>query len=357
MKRLFVTDCEGPLSLNDNAYELAKEFIPEGDEFFRIISLFDDYLVDIIKKENYNSGSTLKLIVPFFKAFNVTNQDIVNFSRNNIFLVDNAQNTLNLARNTMDSYIVSTSYGQYIEAISDYLDFPFENTYYTHLDNLDNYELSVDEKEKLIEFKDIIVDIAKKEYESGILSTDSLNILNEIFFKEIPKMNVYSLINDIECVGGIGKQLALEDILSKLNVDEANIMYVGDSHTDVEPLKFAKENGGIAVSFNGNEVAIREADIAIISDNTIVTSLLIDLHSKFNKDYVLEFAKSFNMDIKRAFESFRISFTLIEEFNELFKNNDLPIIELVNEENIDELISESIKMRKKIRGKSIGSLG
>ncbi len=34
MKRLFVTDCEGPLSLNDNAYEIAKEFIPEGDEFF-----------------------------------------------------------------------------------------------------------------------------------------------------------------------------------------------------------------------------------------------------------------------------------------------------------------------------------
>ncbi|OQD59226.1 energy-converting hydrogenase A, subunit R [Methanobrevibacter arboriphilus JCM 13429 = DSM 1125] len=354
MKRLFVTDCEGPLSLNDNAYEIAKEFIPEGDEFFRIISLFDDYLVDIIKKKNYNSGSTLKLIVPFFKAFNVTNENIVNFSKNNIFLVDNAPNTLNLAKNTMDSYIVSTSYGQYIEAISDYLDFPFENTYYTHLDNLDNYELSVDEKEKLIEFKDIIVDIAKKESESGVLSIDSLN---KIFFEEIPKMNVYSLIKDIKCVGGIGKQLALEDILSKLNVDEASIMYVGDSHTDVEPLRFAKENGGIAVSFNGNEVAIRESDIAIISDNTIVTSLLIDLHSKFNKDYVLEFAKSFNMDIKRAFESFRINFTLIEEFNELFKNNDLPVIELVNEENIDELISESIKMRKKIRGKSIGSLG
>lgn len=157
MKRLFVTDCEGPLSLNDNAYELAKEFIPEGDELFRIISLFDDYLVDIIKKENYNSGSTLKLIVPFFKVFNVTNYDIVNFSKDNIFLVDNASNTLNLAKNTMDSYIVSTSYGQYIEAISDYLDFPFENTYYTHLDNLDNYELSVDEKEKLIDLKILLL--------------------------------------------------------------------------------------------------------------------------------------------------------------------------------------------------------
>ncbi|WP_225370285.1 hypothetical protein [Methanobrevibacter arboriphilus] len=87
---------------------------------------------------------------------------MLTFLRIIFFLVDNAPNTLNLAKNTMDSYIVSTSYGQYIEAISDYLDFPFENTYYTHLDNLDNYELSVDEKEKLIEFKDIIVDIAKK---------------------------------------------------------------------------------------------------------------------------------------------------------------------------------------------------
>ena len=34
VKRIFVSDCEGPISKNDNAYELAANFIPNGDSFF-----------------------------------------------------------------------------------------------------------------------------------------------------------------------------------------------------------------------------------------------------------------------------------------------------------------------------------
>ncbi|MDR0900991.1 MAG: hypothetical protein LBM26_04955, partial [Methanobrevibacter sp.] len=93
IKKAFITDCEGPLSLNDNAYEIAKEFIPEGDKLFKIISKFDDYLVDVVKKPNYYAGDTLKLITPFFKLYNVSNQDIIDFSRNNIFLVPGAKET------------------------------------------------------------------------------------------------------------------------------------------------------------------------------------------------------------------------------------------------------------------------
>ncbi|MBZ9571339.1 HAD hydrolase-like protein [Methanobrevibacter sp. TMH8] len=353
LKKLFVTDCEGPLSLNDNAYELAKEFIPEGDEFFRIISLFDDYLVDIVKKADYNSGNTLKLIAPFFKAYGVTNEDIVKFSKENIFFIDDASDTIELAKKSMDSFIVSTSYGQYIEAVCNNLSFPFENTFYTLID-LDNFEISNEEIEKLYEFKDIISQIAEREKKEGSLDVDQLN---KIFFEEIPKMNINKLTDSIICVGGIEKQKAIEEILSSFNLEKSGLMYVGDSHTDIEPLKFAKEHGGIAVSFNGNEAAVKESEIAIISENTIATSLLIDLHSKFNKDYVLEFVKSYSSDPKRAFESFRIGFALIDKFNEIFSDKDLPIIEIITEDNIDDIINESIEMRKKIRGLNIGSLG
>ena len=67
VKKVFITDCEGPLTLNDNAYELADEFIEDGGKLFKIISRFDDYLVDDVKLENYHAGDTLKLIVPFYK--------------------------------------------------------------------------------------------------------------------------------------------------------------------------------------------------------------------------------------------------------------------------------------------------
>ena len=37
------TSCEGPLALNDNAFELCREFIkPQGDRFFQQVSRYDD---------------------------------------------------------------------------------------------------------------------------------------------------------------------------------------------------------------------------------------------------------------------------------------------------------------------------
>ena len=42
------TDCEGPLALNDNAFELCREFIkPQGDRFFQQVSRYDDYLAEV----------------------------------------------------------------------------------------------------------------------------------------------------------------------------------------------------------------------------------------------------------------------------------------------------------------------
>ena len=34
LKRVFVSDCEGPLTKNDNAYELTAQFVPDGDKIF-----------------------------------------------------------------------------------------------------------------------------------------------------------------------------------------------------------------------------------------------------------------------------------------------------------------------------------
>ena len=82
-EKSFITDCEGPLTLNDNAFELSAKVIENGGDLFKILSLYDDYLADIVKKENYKAGNTLKLILPFFVCENLKNKDMVDFSQNN----------------------------------------------------------------------------------------------------------------------------------------------------------------------------------------------------------------------------------------------------------------------------------
>lgn len=63
-RRVFVTDCEGPISKNDNAFELAQHYIPDGARFFRILSRYDDVLAYLEKRPNYSAGYTLKLVTP-----------------------------------------------------------------------------------------------------------------------------------------------------------------------------------------------------------------------------------------------------------------------------------------------------
>ena len=107
-EKSFITDCEGPLTLNDNAFELCAHFIEDGDELFKILSLYDDYLVDEVKKDNYKAGNTLKLILPFFVVENLKNEDLINFSREHIYVVNDSRFLLKYLQSAMNTYIVST---------------------------------------------------------------------------------------------------------------------------------------------------------------------------------------------------------------------------------------------------------
>ncbi|BDH79359.1 MAG TPA: energy-converting hydrogenase A, subunit R [Methanothermobacter sp.] len=341
MRKLFVTDCEGPISLNDNAFELASHFIPDGDRFFAAVSRYDDILAYEIKRPGYNAGDTLKLITPFLKAYNVTNDKIIEFSRENISLVPWARQLLQRVQGFMPSYIISTSYRQYIEALCNLINFPLENTYYTSLD-IDSHELPEDEREKLFKFKDMIVESADFE------------TMDRIFFKEIPQMRIGKLLEDVKTVGGEGKRLALKEILEKEKLPIKSALYIGDSITDVEPLRYTRGRG-LAISFNGNHYAVKEADMIIIAENALPIGLIADLHSRFGRDYIIEFVKAYTRDPERALENFRISYNIREEFMETFKGK-FPRI-LIPDDNIEEIAEESLQMRKRIRGEAIGGLG
>ena len=346
-EKSFITDCEGPLTLNDNAFELCAYFIDDGDELFKILSLYDDYLVDEVKKENYKSGNTLKLILPFFALENLKNDDLINFSQEHIYVVNDSKFLLKYLKNAMNTYIVSTSYGQYIEAVSNFMEFPFKNTYFTNVD-MDGLNLTDEEIIKITNFKKQILENPK-----------DYDLFDDIFFNEIPKMSIYENIKNIDVVGGEGKKLAIDNIIASDNININEILYIGDSITDVEPLKFARENNGISISFNGNEYPLKQAQIAIVSPSAITTTIIANIYADNDKNTVLNFINDYNNsdDIKKLFEDYKIDSQINKEFFRIFKNIKYPLIKVVNQENFDDILEKSIEMRNTIRGQDIGGLG
>ena len=345
-EKSFITDCEGPLTLNDNAYEMAAEFIENGGELFKILSLYDDYLVDVVKMPDYKAGNTLKLILPFFVVENLINSDFIDFSKNNIYAVRDSKFLLNYLKEAMNIYIVSTSYGQYIEAVSDYMDVPFENTFYTNVD-IDCLELTPDEIQKVTEFKGLILE-----------NPDDYKMFDDIFFNQIAKMGIYEKIKDIKVVGGQGKKLAIDDIIKRDSINTDELLYIGDSITDVEPLEFARKNNGISISFNGNEYPLKVAEIAIVSPSALTTAVIANVYAKNDKDKVLEFIKDYNIsnDLKNLFDDYSIDEEIKNKFFEVFAEN-YPLIQIITDDNYENILKISKDMRNNIRGQDIGGLG
>lgn len=337
--KFFVSDCEGPISVNDNAFELAAHFIDDGERFFQIVSRYDDILVDEVKRPGYNAGDTLKLILPFLKAYGATNQNMEEFSSGNVLLIPGARETLKHLNDMMPSFIVSTSYEPYIRALCDLIEFPFDQCYCTQID-MESHSLNEEDARRL------------KELKSSVIFNPSFDNLERIFWEEIPKMEIGSLFNEVHPVGGEAKKEAVLDIIHKNNFQSHNLMYVGDSITDVEPLRFARKNNGVAVSFNGNEYALKEASIAIISDNTLITSIIADLFYRYNSKVVLEFATSFGENPEKALKEYDVNPELSIKLEETYTR-----MGLITSENLKELKKDSSKFRKQVRGEAIGGLG
>lgn len=196
--RIFISDCEGPITKNDNAFELTEHFIPDGANFFILISKYDDVLADVVKKPGYKPGNTLKLILPFLKAYEATDEEIKEQSIKKLLMVPGANDTLRFVRETMPSYIISTSYEQYISSLCELTGFPHENVFCTKL-SINRYKINAKEITQIKAFKEEITSMPLIEIPLGATSINDLSHkdrqtmkrLDEIFLERNPKYEIW----------------------------------------------------------------------------------------------------------------------------------------------------------------------
>lgn len=326
---VFVSDCEGPITKNDNAAELAEAFIPRGHIFFSKISLYDDYLAEVVHRPGYKAGDTLRLILPFFKAFGLDNRSMIKFSRGNILVIPDAARMIKKITASMPAYIVSTSYSQYIMAVCDAIGFPFLNTFSTTV-NLDNYDLSPGERRILKDAHAQILELPDFFIPAGAATKDDLSkadqrtidVLDHFFWNVLPGLEINRIVTEVNPVGGIEKAQAIEKIAQEEGVGLENIFYVGDSITDVAAFRLVKQAGGTALSFNGNQWAVKEASLAVTAQNALPIGWLALLFANYG----------------------------IKGFEDL-------MISEVTQGNIDRISELSTRVRKTVRTDKIGSLG
>jgi len=354
---LYATDCEGPVSKNDNAYELCERFLPEGFAFFERVSRYDDYLADLVHKPGYRPGNTLRLILPFLRAYGVSDGDVEEFSRDTLLLMPGARETLEFFSARMPTYIISTSYRPYIRALCRTLGFPESRTYSTEV-AFGRYEVPKGEKALLEGLLKEVVRMpllqlppeAKGPEGLDPISREVASRLDEIFWEELPRKSCWRMAEEVRPVGGEEKAEALKAALEREGVSPEGAIYVGDSITDVEAFRWLRSEGGLTISFNGNRYALREAEVACISSNAITLAAVGEAFRRGGKEGVWELMEHWSPNALADLE-------LSSELVEALLSGPPPKLARISEENRESLTAESERARKEIRGEVVGRLG
>jgi predicted HAD superfamily phosphohydrolase len=162
-------------------------------------------------------------------------------------------------------------------------------------------------------------------------------------------MASWKLLEEINPIGGFEKAEAVKKSCERTGVELRDVMYAGDSITDMEAMKLVRGAGGTTVSFNGNRYAIEAADVACISPNALILAALAFMFRENGPESILDLASGWESG-KYALEN------MVNQGLPAFTAEGTSLY-LISDSGRDELVSRSEKFRKTVRGERIGRLG
>ncbi len=193
-KKVCCWDLEGPISPVDFAAEMGKLLNSKPElnlqkydmgEFFSLISLYDDYLIDTpgvkekLKILEYQPGDTLRLMAPLYAA-SFTDEELSALARKHLILLPGCKELMRVLQKEWDVFVISTSYTQFAKNIVDELKIPFNHLYCTEF-NIKKLKIDFQDLKKSVK---VLVEQIFNRYLSNNKSLESVtDDLNAFFWK------------------------------------------------------------------------------------------------------------------------------------------------------------------------------
>lgn len=260
MSHFICFDLEGPLSPQDNAYELMNLF-PQGKRLFEVISRYDDLLA-LEGKEGYEPGDTLALIVPFLLYHGICEDNIGSIAQKAKLVQGARELVTHLISRGWEVFCISTSYEQHALTITGRVGIDRNNVACTSFP-LDSY------RQMLSQESSLRIRIGKIEEE--ILSLPAMDdgrikaCLDRFYWVDLPSTELGRIIQQVRPVGGMRKVMALQRFAAERHQHIGSFVVVGDSITDSSILESVNGAGGLSVAFNANEYALPCATLSLAS--------------------------------------------------------------------------------------------
>ena len=128
--------------------------------------LADEVLSEVVRKEGHRPGDRIKFLLPFLKAYGVSDQLLNDHSKEMLRLVPGADKTMRFVQEIMSPFIVTPSYEHHLVAMFENIGFPVENAFCTKF-SLDSVKVDDWEVQTLKELASEIVAMPPIEHVRG----------------------------------------------------------------------------------------------------------------------------------------------------------------------------------------------
>lgn len=352
--RIFVSNCRGFITMNNYLRDLCARFIRNGAHFYDVLVRYDELTAYVLGREEATAGNSLKWAVPFLKANGATDHLVNKFGAEDLKLMPGAAPAVRYICSQMPSFISTSIYEHGMMELSKILDVPNCEITCSKME-LDKVQFSRTESRKLREMAETIssLRIPKVEYELNVpMQVDEADVkiirtMDEILQDRIPELNAMSLMESVIPVTSHKKAYQLLDNRRQTNIDLDSTFYIGGDNTDFQAMDLVRDSGGVSVSFNGTDFAVRGSTIAILSKDSTVGAVFAEQFFSLGIEAVLDLARNWDRKYLKTAEF--PDRNLVDRMLAAHPRR-LPEVYIVDRKNVDEIAEKSAQYRKKLLG-------
>jgi predicted HAD superfamily phosphohydrolase len=339
----------GFLASGNPMRRMCDRFIRNGGRLYDILMAYDNILSFGLNREDRRSGDSFRTLVPLLKAAGVTDSSVHGFFVNDMRLTSGSEAIHHLNK-MMTTAIVSESYEHHAAVLCDSLRIPVDSVFCMNV-SFDELDMERNDAKR---FREFAMNISKMDVPkvSSKGDTEYIDQKDQMILDTvdgiIEKMNetdfMYQM-EQIKPVGGNEKAFALMDMRRRTEVDLESTAYIGNNGTDYPSMDIVRDNDGLALSFNGDEYAVKGSNVAVMAPNSIIAALIVSEFYANGTEGVYSMIDSWDRDklLKRGCSDRHLTDAMLRAFP-----SKLPSAVIVDDDNVDDVIKESERYRRKL---------
>lgn len=334
--------------------DVCARFIRNGAHFYDVVKRYDALTAYVLGREEATAGNTVKWVVPFLKANGATDFLVRKCYEETIRLMPGAGEALGFASRLLPTFVSTSMYEHGWMSVAERTDAPLCEVFCSRMD-LDHMQFGRSDSRRMREMCDRVtaLRIPKTEYELNVpMEVDEadvriIKVMDDILQNQIPELPAMGLMESTNPVTSHRKAYQLLDVRKQTGIDLDSTMYIGGEDTDYQCLDLVRDAGGVSVSFNGTDFAVRGSNIAIMSRDSTVGAVFTSLFYDRGLEAILELAGNWNRKYLKTCE-----FPDRNLLDRMLAANPrkLPEVHVVDKGNVDEVAAKSAAYRKRLMG-------